>query len=64
MPVVRDTIHDILKIFQANLESALNGLQTLPQDAARDNVIIGNIAFAETPGNRSPSISSRASRSE
>ncbi|MCB0549800.1 MAG: DUF4255 domain-containing protein [Phaeodactylibacter sp.] len=59
MPVVRDTIHDILKIFQANLESALNGLQTLPQDAARDNVIIGNIAFAETPGNRSPSINDR-----
>lgn len=59
MPTVRDNILDILTILQLNLQAALDDLQTIPGDADIDNVVVGNIAFADNGTDRRPAIGNR-----
>jgi hypothetical protein len=59
MPIVRDNILDVLTILQMNLQTALDELQTIPGDADFDNVVVGNIAFADNGNNRQPDIANR-----
>lgn len=60
MAVVRDTIFDVLQILRQNLENALNALpEVMAGDAAIDNVVVGNIAFAENGVGRLPSLTDR-----
>lgn len=58
MPIVNDTIRDVLQVLRLNLEQALNSFPSTP-DAAGDNVVLSNIAFVENEGNRQPSVSDK-----
>jgi len=48
MPIVQDTISDLLSLVRLNLEEGLNDLAPLPGDTDDDMVVLGNIAFHET----------------
>jgi hypothetical protein len=55
MPIVNDTLRDVLQVLRLNLEQALNSFANTP-DASGDNVVLSNIAFLDGPGNRTPSV--------
>lgn len=60
MPVVRDTISEILSILRINLEEGLNDLAPLPDSTNDDQVVIGNIAFHQsTDANLTAAINNR-----